>query len=176
MVKLVVKKPGFFVSIPSVGSFRSPFKIKIHESYIPLIETEFRKNGIDFDISTEKDPTLKKEQKSTEVTSPVDLEVKSLVDLSEVMKRLNDIQSLVQKVLERPFNPIKEIVIQEGDKVLSKVQKGELKIPKIEETDIEQDIFVPSLSTKESTIDLTVKTSEKDDVSSRVELLSNLKK
>jgi hypothetical protein len=155
MVKLVVKQPGFFVAIHNVGSFRSPFKVKIPESLKSLVETVLLKNGIkDFEFSPIEPKVVKKKIERTEN--------KVNVDLSEVLKRLDDIQSLVNKVLQKDPS-----IIIHQDGILSQDKKRQ---------EEEQEMFIPSLSDKNSSIELSVKTAEKEDVSDRVESLSKLKR
>ena len=163
MVKLVVKQPGFFVTLPKLGSFRSPFRIRIPESLIPLVEMELLKNGVkDFKLSKcyyseEKEFIKKKIKKHVEKKEPE--------SMSEVIERLKDIQSLVSKILSK--DPIvREIVIQKGEHSPSMINR---------QPEIEEEIFIPRISERISIIDLSVKTTEKEDVSNQVELLSNLK-
>jgi len=162
MAKLVVRQPGFFVDIPGVGSFRSPFKVKVPDSLKSLVVASFLKNGIkDFEISDVKVPVEeKKKVRQTEKVEQVGSKVN--IDMSEVLKRLDDIHSLVNKVLQKDPTVI---IQQEGSASQGKKKEDE-----------EQEMFIPSLSKSTSTIDLSVKTTGKDDISSRVESLSNLKK
>jgi hypothetical protein len=157
MVKLVVKQPGFFVTVPNMGSFRSPFKVKIPESLVPLVEMELLKSGVkDFKVS----PTKEVKEKPRKVQ-----EVKVNSDMSEVMKKLEDIQTIVQKILLKDPSIIN--IVQHTEEEIKSVKKAE---------EAEEEMFIPSLSDKNPAIELSVKTSEKDDVSSRVESLSNLRK
>lgn len=159
MVKVVVNQPGFFVSIPRFGSFRSPFNLRVPESMVPLILVELLKNGISPNNIFE---TKIDERKSR---TERDIKIESLVDLSEVLKRLEEIQSLVHQVLDKEPQVL-EIITQrrDPDPVISK------------QPEIEEEIFIPRASEKISAIELTVKTAEKDDVSSQVESLLNLKR
>lgn len=163
MVKVVVKQSGFFVDIPGVGSFRSPFKITVPDSLKSLVETSLLKNGIrDFKVFAIDSFEKKEEIKiMEEIKYP---EQKPTVDISEVLIRLEDIQLLVNEVLKRD-NIIREVIIQkESAPVITK------------QPEIEEDIFIPTFSEKISVMDLSVKTAGKDDISDQVESLLNLKK
>ena len=163
MVKLVVKQPGFFIDIHGIGSFRSPIKIKVPDSIRSLAETELLKNGIrDFEFL---DDGLSGEKKPIEVKNPKLAEQKGTIDISEVLMRLKDIQLLVGEVLKRD-NVIREVVIQ----------KGEMGLVITKQPEIEEEIFIPRISERISVMDLSVKTAEKDNLDSRVELLRNLER
>ena len=195
MVKLKVNQRGFLVSIPSVGSFRSPFEIKIPDSFADLVRVELLKNGIkDFKISeSKKESKIKSELVEQKIGESVEekkesdslsadllsvildrldylqyakenpkveepkVEEKKELDLSVILDRLGYIQSLVHEIL------LKDPTVLSKDKIVV-----------VED----QDIFIPtsSVSGKDSIMDLTVKISEKDNLDSRVELLSNLER
>lgn len=165
MAKVVVKQPGFFVTLPKLGSFRSPFKVKVPDSLVPLVEAELLKSGVkDFKVFKDDFPIKKELVKkgAKEVKHP---EQKDSVDMSEVIGRLKDIQSLVSKILSKD-SIIREVIIQ----------REESRPAIIKEPEIEEEIFIPRTSERISIIDLSVKTTEKEDVSNQVELLSSLKK
>jgi hypothetical protein len=143
-----------------MGSFRSPFKVRIPESLVPLVEAELLKNGVkDFKVSVEKKQV---EKDVEEVEQP---KQKVTVDMTEVLKRLEDIQILVNKVLKKE-TLVREIIIQRGEPGPAMFKQPE----------IEEEIFIPRPSEKISVVDLSVKTTKKDDISDQVESLLNLKK
>jgi SpoVK/Ycf46/Vps4 family AAA+-type ATPase len=163
MIKLILKQPGFFITLPSLGSFRSPFEVRIPESLRPLVESELLKNGVK-NFKVFKDNVLiekKQEEKDIE-----QLEKKAVVNnMSEVLKRLDDIQVLMNKILDRE-TVIRKVIIQKEEPGLEITKQPE----------IEEEIFIPSVSEKISVIDLSVKTVEKENIDSQVDLLSNMKK
>src|SRR4030042_927837 len=153
MVKLIVKQPGFFVTLPKLGSFRSPFKVTIPESLRPLIEAELLKNGVknfkilEGDLPKEK-KQIKKNPKEEQIVN---------VNMTEVLERLKDIQTLVSKVLNR--DPLVREVI---------IQRGEFGREINTQSEIEEEIFIPRLPEKISVIDLSVKTVERENIDSQV--------
>jgi len=163
MLKLKINKPGIFFSIDKLGSFHSPFELQFPDSLKGLVETELIKNGIRnylFEIDT---PVTKVKQESvkelksfiTEAKKELSKEVENKnLDLSEVLKKLDDLQSLVYKV----------------------IQKAEPGSAMTKQPEIEEEIFIPRLSEKISVVDLSVKTTKKDDIDSRVNLLSTMNK
>jgi hypothetical protein len=152
MAKLVINQPGYFVTVPSIGSFRSPFKIKFPDSLTDLVKAELLKNGVrDFKIETTEDKQVSVEQKETFKTEII------LPDFVKILERLNNIELL-----------IKDVVLKEPVEIRSNIEKRLSKL-----LGEEEEIFIPSLE-KISEIDLEVRTSKKDDVSNRVDSLSEL--
>jgi len=163
MYKLKIKQPGYFVSIPSVGSFRSPFKIKVPDSLVDLVKASLLKDGVkDYEFVG----VVEKQDESIFVSKKKEVEpeirTKDSVDLTPILKRLDYIQSLVHEVLLK--EPTVQQVIVRSEEVEKKKAAEE-----------EQEMFVPTFSEKIVSIDLTTKTTEKGDISSRVESLSKLK-
>ncbi len=102
MIRIKVKQPGLFFSIPNRGGFRTPAEIDVDDSLLPFIESMFRKNGIvDYTIG-------KVRKKDTPATLPPDQELRNItLEIPEdkrllgVSKRLDNIEDLLKILLNK---------------------------------------------------------------------------
>jgi hypothetical protein len=169
MVKVKIKQPGLFFSIPNKGGFRSPAEICIEEEFIPFIESTFRKAGI---TGYTIEPFKVKEKKESKDKPPeittITLEIPKTENLGGVNQRLDGIEELLRILLKKKDRVIKVVEKEKEDKssrqtIRKQQQVEEMFIPK---PDSESFVLVGD----------SMKFEEGSDISSKVEALIKAKK
>lgn len=162
MIKLIVKQPGLFLTLPGIPAFRTPVEVNITKSDINLVITELRRYGVeDYKIISgiEKKPKTQVETKKEAKSSS-----KKCGNFNMMDRRLGKIEELLEGFLERNCLVPKSNIIDSS--------------PNIVVGDIVEDEFIPSIETNHLKIDgeIFMNQNEIDDISENVELLSKVRK
>jgi len=133
MIKLIIKKRGFFVELPRIPPFRTPAKVDISKLNIGQVITGLKKQGIkDYEIieTVDKLPKRKKPEKATSKKGD------DSIDLGGVYRRFDKIEGLLREVMTTR-SEVREVrtIIKEPDVKVEPVDK--------ETEDVEQ--FVPEV-------------------------------
>lgn len=107
MFKLIIKDKGFLINLPGITPFRTPATLLIRESEIKRIEIGLRKMGIqNFEIKPKNIEQTKKKTKSVvkkiveKITGTT--VIKETVDISQINKRFDNIESLLKGMINKP--------------------------------------------------------------------------
>jgi len=160
MIKLIIKKKGFFIELPKIPAFRTPAKVDISKLNIGQVITGLKKQGIkDYEIieSLDKPPKKSKRKK------PINKKETHSSDLSGVHERFDKIEKLLHEVITTRSEVREVRTIIKGSAEESGVVS--------EETENDEQ-FVPDVDTK----GMKVRTSEfkTEKLDGNVEESSNL--
>ena len=168
MIKLIIKKRGYFIELPRVSPFRTPAKVDISKLNIGQVVTSLKKQGImDFEIIETIDKPSKKNK------SPEKLVVKeknNSVNLNDFYERFDRIEGLLRKVINTRSETQEVRTIIKGS-------EGEIAYND-KEIDVDEEQFIPEVDTK----GMKVRTSDfmtrklDVDIEESSELLSKIKK
>jgi len=169
MIKIKIKKPGFFINIPGIISCRTPVEIKIKEKNFDKILSFLKSNGIeDYECSR----IIKK------VKIIHDLKEKKESGVKEI--NIKKIEKMFSKYLNEKFSNLTETLIDEIKKNKNFIDCEKNKKFR-EEIVEEEEIFIPKTglgklklkksNNKEKTVNL-----EEKDVKSSVDLLKKIDK
>ena len=97
MIKLIIRKRGFFVELPRIPPFRTPAKIDISKLNIGQVIAGLRQQGIsDYEIIEGVDKPPKRNKPTKTISKKGD----SSIDLGEVHRRFDKIEGLLHEVID----------------------------------------------------------------------------
>ncbi len=169
MIKLTIRKPGLLIKLPGTPEFRTPVEIDLKGKDLVIVIAELRRQSItEYTIKSYEPITPKRSQQKNKP------KIEKEKTESNVDNRLNVIENLLKKLVDKPPDVIEKItreIIKE-----SPTSDGP-DIPKNKFDDDEEDIFIPSVSTDHLKSDsLTTEERTIDDVSDAAEALHKLNK
>jgi len=157
MIKLSIKQPGVFVSIPGIPEFRTPANVDISKHDAALIISIMRQHGIsDYEIISGISGTKPRPSRPKPKVTP-----KGQKPRTEDSKRLDRIERMLEKVLEQG------LIVQVDNKTTKKKKEVE-------------DEFIPSIETEHLSSGGKITTEEDtitdSDVKESADLLRKMRK
>jgi len=161
MVKLIIKDPGMFISLPGMPSFRTPCEIDITKYDINFIIAEMTRNGIT-EYKIESSSITRKEAPKNKPPQKKKIKVEPAPPKDDVDKRLDTIEVLLKQLIEKDDSRLpSESTTKRMKRIIEK-----------------DDEFIPSVDIGNLEIqgDISSEQGNIDDVTENIELLRKLEK
>ena len=116
MIILTIKQPGLYITVPGIPPFRTPASVDITKINMTMLLASLQNAGVEeFDIKKDSNIKLQKEQTKSKIIKQED----PSEDLSD---RLESIEELLQKVLEKEPAIIQQVIETKGKRTKKKVK------------------------------------------------------
>lgn len=135
MVKLIISKPGLFLSIPGINPFRTPVEIDITKININIVISELKKNGIqNYKIISGEEKIKKPNITDTSTSNNL------VIEHTEVLDKIDEIHEKITKKIE---SILSDFLNSHNQKIIIE-KEVEQKSKKV--TEIIEDDFIPTIN------------------------------